>query len=57
MKSSFSLKPPLKPTSKSLMITTRRLIEKITLLTENQKETNETLKLILAEMKIDKNNI
>ena len=31
--------------------------EKITLLTENQKETTETLKLILAEMNIDKNNI
>ena len=31
--------------------------EKIILLTENQNETTETLKLILAEMKIDKNNI
>ena len=31
--------------------------DKITLLTENQKETTETLKLILAEIKIDKNNI
>ena len=31
--------------------------EKTTLLTENQKETTETLKLILEEMNIDKNNI
>ena len=31
--------------------------DKTTLLTENQKETTETLKLILAEMEIDKNNI
>ena len=31
--------------------------DKITILIENQKETNETLKLILAEMKIDKKNI
>ena len=31
--------------------------EKITRLTDNQKETAETLKLILAEMKIGKNNI
>ena len=31
--------------------------EKITLLTENQKETNETLKLLQAEIKLDKNNI
>ena len=31
--------------------------EKITLLTEKHKETTETLKIILAEMKIEKNNI
>ena len=31
--------------------------EKLTILTDNQKDTNETLKLLLAEMKIDKNNI
>ena len=31
--------------------------EKPTLLTENQKETNEKLALVLTAMKIDKNNI
>ena len=31
--------------------------EKITLLTEKQKENHETLKLIYSNMKIDKNNM
>ena len=64
MNSSSSLKPPLKPTNKSLIRTTRRLIKKTTLLTENQKDTNkklsdtnEKLTILLKVMKIDKNNI
>ena len=31
--------------------------EKLTILTDNQKNTNEKLALLLTEMKIDKNNI
>ena len=57
MTSFLTSKSPLQPTNKSLIRTSKETDEKITLLTEKNNETHEKLKLILATIKKDKNDI